>query len=99
MSSQGTRTELPSYLTHPFDIGKYLSAKVVKVLPKTVVMDISNKHHGDVLGQVRWFPNWRQYCYKIGDVWYSASCLRDLAGFLERSTYMQKNYKKKGDSK
>jgi hypothetical protein len=73
-----------------FDIGKYLTAIVVKVLPKTVVIEVKNKHHGDVLGQVRWMPTWRQYCYKIGDVWYSESCLRDLADYLHRTNDMHK---------
>ena len=99
MTSETTNTELPSYLSSPFYVGKYLTAKVIKVLPKTVVMDVANRHHGDVLGQVRWYPNWRQYCYKIDTIWYSASCLRDIADFLERTTYMHKALTKKGDKK
>lgn len=80
---------------HPFEIGKYLTGKVVIVLPKTTVLEIANKHHGEVLGQIRWYPSWRQYCYKIGDVWYSASCLRDIADFLERTNNLHKHLKQK----
>ena len=78
-----------------FEIGHYLNAEVVRVLPKTVIMNIQNKHHGYLLGQVRWFPNWRQYCFKIGDEWFSESCLRDIADFLKRTNNMHKALKKK----
>jgi len=93
VSSETTITELPPYFKE-FEIGDYMLAKVVRVLPKTVVMNLSNKHHGDLLGQVRWFLNWRQYCFKIGDEWFSESCLRDIANFLQRTNDMHKALKK-----
>ena len=93
MSSQIKEKELPSYFK-PVELGKYMLTKVVKVLPKTVVMNITNKHHGDLLGQVRWFPRWRQYCFKMGDNWFSESCLRDIADYLQQTNYMHKALKK-----
>ena len=87
----GTLGELKRMeLFKKFEIGKYLVAKVTGVLPKTVVMMVINKHHNDLLGLIKWYPPWRQYCYKIGQTWYSESCLRDIADFLHRQNEMHK---------
>jgi len=41
--------------------------------------------HGDILGRVKWFPGWRQYCFfpseDISTV-FSAGCLADIQAFI-----------------
>jgi len=41
---------------------------------------------GWLLGEIRWHPHWRQYCYfpDRETVW-SASCLEDLKSFLKEA--------------
>jgi len=50
---------------------------------KTKIWDMINKNHGDNMGLVHWYGRWRQYTYNIDDLEFSASCLRDIADFLD----------------
>lgn len=51
--------------------------------PKTAVFDCLNNRSSDKLGEVKWYPAWRQYCYfPAVQAVYSAGCLRDIQEFL-----------------
>jgi len=48
---------------------------------------VNKKETEELLGEVRWFGRWRQYCYfpEPGvDVVLAASCLEDLAEFIQK---------------
>ena len=77
-----------------FDIGTYMQGRVIDVKPKTVVVQITNKRHGDVLGYGEWFGPWRQYCLERDGVYFSPKCLRELADYLERTTRLHRELKK-----
>ena len=53
--------------------------------PKTSVWECrNNKSHG-VLGIIKWYSGWRQYCYFPScQAVYSGGCLRDIEDFLKR---------------
>ena len=53
---------------------------------KTAVYDCHNNHSGGVLGVVRWYAPWRQYCfYTMGfDSIFNATCLADIQHFLKQ---------------
>lgn len=74
------------------DIGKYMTALITEVKPKTVVQTVNNKHHGNKLGTIHWYGPWRMYTFAIGELEFSPSCLRELADFVERETKMHKAF-------
>lgn len=44
-----------------------------------------NNKSGAVLGEVAWYPAWRQYIYEpYVDTVYSVGCLNDIAAFLDQ---------------
>ena len=46
---------------------------------KTKVIAVVNKHHEEVLGMIKWFSRWRQYCFfpNTETVW-NINCLNDV---------------------
>jgi hypothetical protein len=59
----------------------------MKNLYKTGVWDICSKSSGCVLGQIRWYGPWRQYCLhtNIGDqVIFNEGCLTDIIDFMKQ---------------
>ena len=51
--------------------------------PKTVVYSCQNRNSGEELGEVRWYFNWRQYCYfPTAVAVYSKGCLKDIIDFI-----------------
>lgn len=51
---------------------------------KTSVFSCRNNRSGEELGQVRWYPAWRRYCYfPTVQAIYSAGCLADIQHFME----------------
>lgn len=42
---------------------KYLEFKFVEAKPKTQVWNVLSKSDGSVLGTVKWYAPWRQYCF------------------------------------
>jgi hypothetical protein len=54
----------------------------------TKIWDVKS---GVLLGQVKWFANWRRYCfYPAGGTLYDAVCLRQIAGFCADQTEKRK---------
>jgi hypothetical protein len=50
---------------------------------------------GDNLGQVKWFGNWRKYCFSpFADTVYEEVCLREIAFFGEQLTKLHREAKK-----
>jgi len=78
---------------------KYLEFKLTELKPKTEVHQVLSKHHGDLLGTVKWFPKWRQYCFfpnlNSDFLTFSSGCLSDIIQFLEKLNEMQKLRTKK----
>jgi hypothetical protein len=53
--------------------------------PKTSVWLCKNIQSGDVLGTVKYYPAWRQYCYfPQSCTVFNDGCLRDIADFLSQ---------------
>lgn len=63
---------------------KYLVfEKSAHQLPKTSVWECKNAKRGTVLGIVKWYSPWRQYCYfPTVQAVYSAGCLNDISHFI-----------------
>jgi len=64
---------------------KYIEAVFIKNLKKTSVWNIISNLHGYNLGQVKWNPRWRQYCFFPDDVTvFNSDCLKSITSFIEK---------------
>lgn len=75
---------------------KWLEFRIVSRKNKTLVWTVHNHKTNDYLGVIKWYSQWRQYCFiPHGCVEYSVifsqSCLRDIAEFIKE----QMNERKK----
>ena len=52
---------------------------------KCATYTIRNRRDASIIGFVRWYPSWRQYCFfPTYDTAWSAGCLADVQGFLKQ---------------
>lgn len=51
--------------------------------PKTLVWDVTNKKSGELLGRIKYYAKWRQYCFfpSVSTV-FSMGCLNEITGFI-----------------
>lgn len=62
---------------------KYIRFEKIADKPKTSVWSCCNARSNAELGQVRWYPAWRQYCYfPTCPAIYSTGCLEDINNFI-----------------
>jgi hypothetical protein len=46
---------------------------------KTEVVTVNNKHHNMTIGVIKWYSNWRQYCFfPYGETIWNTDCLNDI---------------------
>lgn len=67
-------------LTKPRD---YIVLELAERKPATQVWNVVSIHHGDVLGVIKWFAPWRQYCFfpSPETIW-NEGCIRDIQFYL-----------------
>ena len=71
---------------------KYITFNIVELKTKTKVYGVftslrslSNKSKGNVLGIIKWYSLWRQYCFfPDANTIYSQDCLRDIVNFIKK---------------
>ena len=61
---------------------------------KTRVYSVFSRFNNSLLGYVKWFPNWRQYCFFPLNSLFDKECLRQVAQFCDESTQVQKDRSK-----
>jgi hypothetical protein len=62
---------------------EYLTFEKTAQPGKTTVWDCKNSRSGTVLGIVKWYSPWRQYCYfPTVQAVYSTGCLNDITHFI-----------------
>ena len=69
---------------------KYIHFEEDDPNPKTSVWAVKLAKNG-YIGEIRWYPRWRQYCWLIDDLAFSASCLDDLSNFIKGLMAERKN--------
>lgn len=53
--------------------------------------DVLNKRHGDYLGCIVWYADWRCYTLEADETAvFNGECLRDIAAFMEDETKKRK---------
>jgi hypothetical protein len=60
---------------------------------KTMIFECRNKRSYTILGIVKWYVSWKQYCYfpeMFLDVVYSAGCFDDISNFIKQLNELQK---------
>ena len=58
---------------------------------KTQMWEVSSIMGGCILGYIQWRSGWRKYVFQPAeDTVFDASCLREMADFLEQETRIQK---------
>lgn len=58
--------------------------------PKTSVFDVYSKHE-DILGEVKWYAQWRQYCFfPEDDCVFSKGCMSDINNFMGQLMTLRK---------
>lgn len=64
---------------------------------KTNIWAVLSIHETLPLGYVRWFSNWRKYCFfPLQSTIYEQDCLRDIANFCESQTKTHREDLKNG---
>lgn len=57
----------------------------------TKVWRVVSTQDGTLLGGIKWFTNWRRYCfYPLPDMIFDENCLWDIADFCSSETTSQK---------
>lgn len=66
---------------------KYIYFTKVEDKRKTSVWDCRSKRNGGLLGMVKWYGSWRQYCFmpESGTV-FNISCNDDINSFIRQLT-------------
>jgi len=65
---------------------------------KTKRFMVKNKIYGDMLGHIKWYGAWRQYCFFVNyDIVFCSECLADIADFI--NNLMAERKAQKGDGK
>lgn len=62
---------------------KYIEIKLINKLPKTEVYGVFNKNHNFLLGLIKWYNSWRQYCFlPLRGTVFSTGCLDTIEKFI-----------------
>ena len=62
---------------------QYINFIEIEKKPKTSVYICMNNRSGRELGIVKWYPEWKQYCYfPTCQAVYSVGCLEDINDFI-----------------
>ena len=58
---------------------QYLAFVETPTRGKTKVIAIVNRHHEQIIGEIRWFGRWRQYCFfPYNDTVWNTTCMDDV---------------------
>ena len=65
---------------------EFIHFDLIEKKAKTFVIGCyNNSRSGELLGRVKWYPFWRQYCFfPTTKAVYSASCLDDISHFIKQ---------------
>ena len=70
---------------------KYLEFIEVKDTGKTKVWQIISKTSGFILGHIRWWGAWRQYCFfPSPETLFNIQCMQDIQNFIKQAMQERK---------
>jgi len=64
---------------------QYLVFEDQEAPTKTKVINVININADDIIGVIKWYGSWRQYCFfpKFNTVW-NITCLNDVNGVIRK---------------
>jgi len=64
-------------------MSKYLEFTIIEHKPKTKVIAVTSKIHGNELGIIKWFGAWRQYAFfPEYNTLFNVGCLNDIISYI-----------------
>ena len=60
---------------------KWLKIILKEIKKKTKVYSVWSKCSDCEIGEIRWYPKWRNYCFILGEIVLSDRCQLATAGF------------------
>ena len=79
----------------------YIKFEMIHENPKTNVYSVKNKNSDDLIGFIKWYGAWRQYCFfSVNSIILSRGCMKDINDFIvkitkEKNALRYKSFKKK----
>jgi len=71
---------------------EYIHFKIARCLPKTRVWNCRGNHGDNLLGEVKWYAGWRQYCFfPAPSTVFNKGCLEDINSFINQCMEQRKN--------
>jgi hypothetical protein len=65
-------------------MSKYMTFFKAGYTGKTEVYDVLSKSSGGVLGHIKWYSAWRQYCFfPSPQCVFNNGCMSDIIGFIK----------------
>ena len=63
----------------------YVKIELIDKNPKTNVYSVKNKNSDDLLGFIKWYGAWRQYCFfTVNSIILSKGCMKDINDFISK---------------
>ncbi len=67
-------------------MNKYIEFNLVQQKPKTSIYAVRNIKSQDIIGWIKWYPQWRQYCFfPEPNCIFSVDCLECIIKFINVS--------------
>ena len=74
---------------------KYLAFVIAPTEKKTLTVAIINRHHQEIIGEIKWFAKWRQYCFfPYKDTVWNTTCMDDVHSVIKELMEQRKPIKK-----
>ncbi len=68
-------------------MSKYIEFDKVGSTGKTDVWNILSKRSGYILGKIKWYGSWRQYCFfPAAETVFNKTCMEDVIKFIKEET-------------
>lgn len=62
----------------------YIKFEMIDKKPKTNIYAVYNKNSGSLLGIIKWFSSWRQYCFfPSEETIFSYGCMNEVIDFIQ----------------
>jgi len=73
-------------------MSEYIEFRKIEEKPKTNVYAVINKSYGNRLGVIKWYSNWRKYCFfPKSETLFETKCMYAIVEFIENLMEERKN--------
>lgn len=75
----------------PMVDSRYLNFDRVGSTGKTDIWEVGSKSQGSVLGEIKWYGPWRQYCFfPSSNTVFNRECIADISEVINQLTQLRK---------